>query len=520
MTIRMLIVILIIITFSQCNNFSSLGSAQKLFIKGTDYQNCGNICEAYNYFKKALNENWNPVFEWAAASTAPNRYMAHIHAQAAWSGGLRDKELFVFLLNTCQFETIDSAYIYSINLLSQMHYTQISGYLKGQIHYNLRDHQTAMSIWQDAWKTKPDADLAAAISDLYFTESMYDSLFSFCNEITVKKLINESTLTLCAYAFAHTRQFDKADSILVHSKNETWENDFHEERAWLHYFSGDIDSAIKILEKSLKKTKKRSVQKKLMLSFFYCQNSDTTKLKKLQSKKYQDFEKDIPAFANTMLLLSRQDSLTFDKLETQYSFFKHNTAYHFVRARLNIGKAPLRSLESFELLPSLITRFPDITLEYVTVLNTLGEFTSAISLLTSLHDRGIYSKVSLAFYRDLAFKLDFFNESFATANLLEQLFPDDINIKLNNIQLLINSKKLSTAESRLLELRKRFPNIADIHVLYIRVLFMMKQYEKVLLECNASTAPPLDILPIKARTLMKLDRIPEAEQIYKMLNAK
>ncbi|MDO5575990.1 MAG: hypothetical protein Q4F84_02825, partial [Fibrobacter sp.] len=165
-------------------------------------------------------------------------------------------------------------------------------------------------------------------------------------------------------------------------------------------------------------------------------------------------------------------------------------------------------------------RFPDITLEYVTVLNTLGEFSSAISLLTALHDRGIYSKVSLAFYRDLAFKLDFFNESFATAHLLEQLFPDDINIKLNNIQLLINANKLNAAESRLLELRKRFPNIPDIHLLYIRVLFMMKQYEKVLLECNASMAPPIDILPIKARTLMKLNRIPEAEQIYKMLNAK
>ncbi|NLW32686.1 MAG: hypothetical protein GXY77_14660 [Fibrobacter sp.] len=518
MIIRLLAIIIITVMYPLCDK-SSHDNAQKLFKKGTRCQNTGNIYDAYVFYKQAINKEWNPLFEWAAASTAPNLYTAHLHAKAAWSGGLRDKDLFIFLLKTCRFKTLDSAFIYSVDLLSQMPDSLKTGYLKGQIHFILGDNKTASSVWKHAYQNYPDSDLASAITELFFAQGMYDSLFTFCSIAIEQNLLDESGLTLYAYALAHTGRFDEADSVLNLFKNRLNYNDFHEEKAWLYYFSGNINKAINLLESSLIKTGFRDIQKKLMLSFFYSQNSDTTKLKNLLSskRKQTESEKQIRMFNDAMFLLSKHDTLTCEKLEELRTFFMQNTAYHFVRARLNAQRAPDRSFESFKLLPSVITRFPEITLEYASLLRSNGIFDFALSLLTDLHNRGIYSKESLLLYRDLAFRLNFINESFETGLFLEHLFPDDNNIRLSNAQLLIKAGMLDSAARKLHALRISHPDEPKFQTLYIQVLFMLKKYEKVLLECNASTAPLYDILAMKARALVKLNRINEADYIYKKL---
>ncbi|HLV32079.1 MAG TPA: hypothetical protein VKY57_10955 [Chitinispirillaceae bacterium] len=518
MSIRLLAIIIITIIFSHCDK-SSYDNAQNLFKKGTQCQNTGNIYDAYVFYKQAINKEWNPLFEWAAASTAPNRYTANLHAKAAWSGGLRDKDLFIFLLKTCQFKTLDNAFAYSVDLLSQMPDSHKTGYLKGQIHFNLGDNKTALSVWKHAYQNYPDSDLASAITELFFAEGMYDSLFTFCSMAIENNLLDQSGYTLYAYALAHTGRFEEADSVLNLFKHRFNRYDFHEERAWLYYFSGNINNAIKLLESSLKKTGFRYIQKKLMLSFFYSQNSDTTNLKRMLSsnRKHTESEKQIQTFNDAMFLLSKHDTLTSEKLEDLRTFFMQNTVYHFVRARLNIHRAPHRSFESFKLLPSVITRFPDITLEYASLLRSNGDFNFALSLLTHLHNRGIYSKESLVMYRDLAFRLNFINESFETGLFLEHMFPNDNNIRLNNVQLLIKAGMLDSAARKLHELRMNHPNEPGFQTLYIQVLFMLKEYEKVLLECNASTAPLYDILAMKARALVKLNRINEADYIYQKL---
>jgi predicted Zn-dependent protease len=183
----------------------------------------------------------------------------------------------------------------------------------------------------------------------------------------------------------------------------------------------------------------------------------------------------------------------------------------YARQRAKAGNHK-RAVKLYRSLPPLILRSPIMIVELATAQANMGEIDQALSTLSSMHAKGAFSKASLELFRDLTFRRQLNDKSKAAQTLLEKKYPGDAGVQYSGALMALREGKVDSAVSILAQLAKKHPEEERFELSRLSALLLTRDYDRVIEEINASTAPKDALASLKARAYRRKGDLPGAEE--------
>lgn len=227
-------------------------------------------------------------------------------------------------------------------------------------------------------------------------------------------------------------------------------------------------------------------QSRLLLSLIYLTQNDFDKIPALADYASGDHsllegERYFYAILENLPDLEKDQT---EELNIARSLLKNNPIVEFVTAMYHSKQGkPDKAISSFE---SLAKNSPEFSrnaifsLEYANALAQNQKIDQALSVISQLHARKIFSQASLQLFRNLTFSKGLHDLSWETQKLLQESFQNNDALKLQGSLMALEMGKEELAMKSLEELSQKYPDNQQIKITKILSLIKQKQFNDAL----------------------------------------
>ncbi len=497
---------------------------EKVYEKGMNFVKEKKIETAYKYFLAATKKQPdNPKYHWAAAQTARNQNAAFIHTEMTWKNGMKNVPVMASLLRLSLFTNREQRTAKMISLFNELPDSTKSPMLKAELFSQTGESDSALTIWKNAYTTKPSSMLAFKIGRELNIKNETTAAREFLENARKAKMLDGAGYVLLASMRAFEYDYEGIEDIFKETKKlGLYSNEVALEEASFLFISGKFDAAAAILSSYREANPGQKDQlinhrARLNLAFMYAMRKDTGSLNTILSEipdsspfktAEQRFYKILQDGENmeSEALLKELDEIR--KSVPGNPFIELYTA----RALLKSNQFE-KSAEIYRRLPGIYLRSPGILTEYALVLSRSGKENEALVALSIMHKRKSFTRTSLELFRDLTFKKNLLDKSEHTQQLLEKLYGNDARVRFNGAIMALRTGKVDSAITQLIDLEKQFPNEHHFRTTRISALIMKGDYTNALALCHSGNAPRELIVPLEVQILKKQGKETEALQI-------
>lgn len=497
---------------------------EKAYQKGMELVKEKKIETAYKYFLASTKKQPdNPKYHWAAAQTARNQNAAFIHTEMTWKNGMKNVPVMASLLRLSLFTNKEQRTAKMISLFNELPDSTRSPLLKAELFSQIGESDSALTIWKNAYATKPSTMLAFKIGRELNIKNETTTAREFLENARKAKMLDGAGYVLLASMRAFEYDYEGIEEIFKETKKlGIYSNEVALEEASFLFVSGKYDAAAAILSgyrqpNPGQKDHLINHRARINLAFMYAMRKDTGSLNTLLSeipdsspfksaeqrfyKILQDGEK-----MESEALLKELDEIR--KSVPGNPFIELYTA----RALLKSNQFA-KSADIYRRLPGIYLRSPGILTEYALVLSRSGKENEALVALSIMHKRKSFTRTSLELFRDLTFRKNLLDKSEHTQQLLEKLYDNDARIRFNGAILALRTGKVDSAITLLTDLEKQFPNEHHFRTTRISAMIIKGDYTNALALCDSGNTPREQIIPLKAQILKKLGKETESIQL-------
>jgi tetratricopeptide (TPR) repeat protein len=502
-------------------------SAQQYFEKGMEKQKQGKRSEAYDCFRQAIKKDpSNPLYSWAAASSAGNREDAFTNAEDAWAKGYKRPQGLFFRTALSFHGNRQEALTFALNAFKEMPDSFRTPEVRGDLFFRFEEYDSALAQWEPLYSRSPSPTVCRQIALAYSGKGDFVKAQGVLSEARRKNLLDRAGLSALATLYAFTFDYAAVDSLFRDMNRQGLFNDTSQmEYAEILVVQDRYDNALKILggtHNSLlaKGDAGLAFRARTLLYLLYYMKKQPDGIMRTASMipKEFPFQKAEKTFAETAADTTLDSAQSLAKIEVNRKALPPSPSLDLVIARENMARGNFKkSAEYFSSLPPLFNRSPRVLAERATVHFAMGADSVALALINILHIRKLYTKQSLEVFRDIMLKNNILEKGMAAQSVLEKQYPRDAGVVLKKGLIALAAGKTDSAFAVFSALAKQYPDNDDFEVLRISVLLMQKKYDKVLGECTRSRASPAALASVQARALHYSGKIPEARTVFEKL---
>lgn len=501
-------VILFFIMLSLTFNCSTQTSEQ-LYEKGKAFAESGNIKKAYEQFKSASKkEPENITYLIAAGSTAPDQNTAYIHFKNAWEKGAKNRFILTNLIKLSFHVDKKEKETYAFSLYEELPDSLKSSQFKGELYFQFANYDSCLAIWKGEMLHSPTPELCNEISLAYINKKEIDSALNVLLECKKKGTVNAQTYIQLASLFSSKMDYKAVNALFEEIQNGVFDNSLTElEFAAFFLIHDNMEKALMLLKKAEQKVpanQETFVRRKIRCMKAYLsvteQRADGIEALIAQT---QDVPEEV-SLMNAFKAVLNKDSASLELLESARSKNPRDPFVDILCARSNFfAKKFDKALSYYQSLPGIIQWSPRILTETVLCYAASDKEDEALKRINFMHKHGIFTKKSLEIFRDITFRKDLIDKSVAAQKLLEKQYGNDVNVKWHSLLIAIKENSFDTAETILDELLKSAPDNERFKLTRFSIMFLKKDYQRVIKELPSSGLPEERTMPMEASAYLK-----------------
>jgi predicted Zn-dependent protease len=505
-------------------------SAVQCYEKGIEKQKQQKRSEAFAYFKLASKKDpSNPLYYWAAATSAENRNDALVNAEDAWLKGLKSPQVLFFRIALSQNADKQTALSYALQGYDEMPDSFKTPEVHGEIFYRFAQFDTALSLWKPLYAKTPSSHLSIRIAMAYSGKGQTEKARQILTEARNKNLLDRQGYSALASLFAFMFEYKSIDTLF----HEMHQRGFFNDTAQVEY--ADIllaqeryDDAENVLNRiKMPATQKNdediNFQARTRLYLIYYMLKQPEKIKQLDKMVPDNlaYAKTEKKFTNAILDLETGTSKNLAEFEVLRKALPHSTAIDLLFSRLNAERGNLEKAGAgYASLSPVFNRSPRVLVERAILCVQKGKDDEALALIQELHGRNLFTKQSLELFRDIMLKKKLLEKSQFAQKVLEERYPNDASVRYHRGMSALTAQNYDTALAVFTALAKAYPKEENFEVMRISVFMMKKDFNRVLRECSTSTASPAALASLQAGALERSGRNDDAKQVFENALAK
>ncbi|MBN1602050.1 MAG: tetratricopeptide repeat protein [Chitinispirillaceae bacterium] len=506
-TFNLALIVLFLLSF--LNISCSNQSPEQLYEKGNVLAESRNIKKAYTFFKNAANKDpENITYLIAAGSTAPDQNAAYIHFKNAWEKGAKNKLVLSNLTRLSFHVDINEKRNYALSLYDELPDSLKSLQFRGELFFQFGVFDSAISIWKKEFIKSPSPELSNSISLAFISKKEIDSALNVLLDSKKSGILNAQTYIQLASLFAAKMDYKAVNTLYSEVQNSVFDNSLTSlEFASFFLIHNNLDKALSLIKKAEQKVpanQEAFVSKKLrcMKAFLALTQNKKDDLDALISGVTDS--PDETALLNAFKAFLSNDSSSLKMLENAREKNPRDPFIDIVCARSNLlSKNYEKALSYYHSLPGIIQWSPRILTEIILSYAASGKEDEALKRINFMHKQGVFTRKSLEIFRDITFRKDLIDKSTAAQKLLEQQYGNDINVKWHSLLLSIKSNRFDTAEVIINELIKKAPDNERFKMTHFSIMFLKKDYQRIIKELPSSGLPEERTKPIEAMAWLK-----------------
>lgn len=499
-------------------------SATELFTKGVQFANEGDTKKAFKAFKSASKKAPDSArYHFAAAQTAKDQNTAFLYTKKAWERGLKNKTVFLSLLQRSFHTDKKQKLAYALALFEELPDSDATPAFKGTLFFQFGNVDSALALWRSEYDKSRKTSLIPQIANALARKGELDTAIDFLYQAKNEKNLDLDGYTILMSLLALRYQFDAIDRIHKDlSESNLYNDKFRLDYSTILAFNNRCDEAGSLLEKPLGPA---SPPIKALLNLRF----NTVKI--LCAINRADSE-----IVDLQLSNPPSDSVLNKKVQLLFTAIKayvdnDTNAYALLfKARKQLppdpvtvminARAALKSsqykeaVSLYNQLPKTVLWSPQVVAERAQATALSGNDDEALKIISFMHNKHIFTRRSLELFRDLTARKDLFTKSQAAQKLLESKYSDDVNLKWKGLLLAIKGKKLDTALTIAQELSEKYPDESRFFSTYLSLLLLNKEYKTVLEVVKTGILPEKQKVAFEASALKGLGDTTRAIKAY------
>lgn len=493
----------------------------KAYQKGIELLNEKKTKAAYKYFVAASKKAPDSAkYHWAAAQTAQNQNSAFIHTEMAWNSGFKNPLVMATLIRFSVFTNQEQRKEKMISLYNEFPDSIKTPDLKADLFSQIGESDSALSIWRSLYKANPTPAKAFRISrELYLQNKAAESL-EFLENARKHKLLDAQGYMFLASLKAY--EYDYAGVEEVFSETQQlglYTNDIALEKAAFFFVSGKLDESLEILVPYLKpdpgqKDQPMNHRARINVAFIYASKNDSMKLGDLPNDipDGSPFKNAETKFYNLLKNGASMDTATlFENIRNVQQALPSNPFINLFTARAFLkNNMSEQAVALYRRLPEIYLRSPAVITEYALALSSSGKEPEALIVLSTMHKKSKFTRMSLELFRDLTFRNNLVEKSEHAQKLLENVYGNDVQLKWRGVTLALRSGKIDSALVLLNGLTEKYPKEVQFKTAKISALILKERYDEALSLCHSGNIPPDQVIPLETQILRKQGKDAEA----------
>ncbi|MBD3315188.1 MAG: hypothetical protein GF344_05330 [Chitinivibrionales bacterium] len=512
-----------IMLIAGCGGVAKDMTAEEAFTKGNELLEDGDRNKAYKYFEAAAKKDpQEPRYSWAAAQSAPDQNAAFVHVESAWKNGLKNPSTLA-LLARLSFHTDKRRKMeYALDLFSQLPDSLQKPELRGDIFFRYGELDSSIALWMPLYYgDHATPSLCFKLANAYQRTGNAGKARELLEHGRRGKLLEAPGYAMLATLHALDYAYDEAGKVYEEAKARGhYTKHLHLEHATFLMAQGKLDKAEQVLENVLRPAQGDNdsavnIRARLLTGYIASDKKEPQRLDVLREMSEGDdpVHKAERSFYDALQLIMSDST---DALESFQSFYQHLAGAAavdlvYARQRAKAGDYE-RAIVLYRSLPALLLRSPTIVVELAAAQAKSGDVDKALGTLSAMHVKGTLSKASLELFRDLAFRKQIFDKSKAAQAVLEEKYSDDAGVRYAGAMLALRENKVDTAIAILTKLAKDYPREAQFEIARISAIAVKGDYDRVIREADAGSAPKHLLAGLKARAYRRKGDLAGAEK--------
>jgi hypothetical protein len=512
---------LIMILFTSC---MISGSAEDAFNKGTQLFKAGKTKQAFRCFKNAAKKAPDIArYYFAAAQTAPDQNTALMYTKFAWEKGYKNQVSMIMLLKQSFYLEKEKKLEYALSLFKELPDSSATDLFKGELFYQFDKFDSAYTLWNSEFIRTENSSLCPKIGNVLVRMGKPEQAIDFLFKCKSDKILDSDGYLYLASLLAIQYDFKGVDRLFI----ELSESNFYNDNLRLEYatflvFNDRFDEALRLIEKpagpgsiiqkqlidlrlttlkifiAIMQQKNKSIDSLLSI------NQTDTLLKGEKTELYTA----IRAYLD-------KDTVAYDLLKNSISKLPPDPITMILYAEAALKKKLFKeAVNIYAKLPGIILWAPRIVVTRAQVLSLLGDDDEALEVVSYMHKKRVFTRLSLELFRNLTLKKDLLDKSYAAQQLLERQYSNDIGLKWNGLLLAIKSEKYDSALTISRNLSKLYPDDERFVVTELTLLLMKKEYQLVIDQALKCKLPAIKLKPIEAAAYKGLGDTAKAISAY------
>ena len=507
-----------------CNS-DGCRNAQERFQKGTALLKSGDRASAYRLFAKAAHDEPSDVnYQWAAAGTAPNQQFAYFHLKAAWDNGLRNQQSLEAYAAVSSFPDKEQKQQFVLDLYKQLPDTAKSENLRATIFFKTGQYDSCIAIWQRLFNKEPSAALCNSIVKARFNQNNTEKAKEALIKAKSLNVLDEEGYVLLAVACIRLFDYKGATGAFETAKKA---GAYHDGAKLAHgrmlIAQEKMDAAFKVLGPLLTPSagsadNTLNQQARIAAAYARFLNRDTLGVDSIKMLARGELPV-IAAEKALYRLFVRRLTDSADIRDSLMGVMKRIPEYPEIDMIFawEIGSRgkPEDALAIFKRLPDIYFRSARVIVERARLMDLLGRDNEALTLLSAMHARNIFTQQSLELLRDIAFRQNRLEDAWKAQHALASRFKNDVDVRWAGGILAMRSGKLDSALAIFTGLYRAFPQEPRFNVQRIAVYLLKGDYGTVIKECEKDKTSSADIARLLARAFDRKKMFPQADSVYR-----
>jgi tetratricopeptide (TPR) repeat protein len=492
--------------------------------QGSAMLNAGNRSGAYRSFARAAHaEPGNTVYQWAAAQTAPNARFALLHVKTAWDNGLRNFKTLEAYSMLSSFSRPSEGLQFTMQLYEQLPDSARREELRAEIFSRFNQYDSSLAIWRRLFNAHPSAALCNRMAQAFFSTNDAARAESLLVTSRNRRLLDQEGYILLALAKMHGFDYPEVEAVFDSAeKNGCYRDAARLAHARLLIAREQLPEALRLLSTLGRRPASgeaaaNSRQIRIAQAYIHFLQKEPQALDSLN--RSGSGEPVLPGERKFYELLIRRLSDSADLFPLFQEAVKDMPRYPeigLVLAReAGLSGRHAEALEMYRQLPDAYLSSPRVMVERAALLAALGKEEDAVSVLAVMHSRNISTRSSLELLRDISIRQNRMDEAWRAQNVLAGRFGQNPEVRWVGGMLALKSGRLDSALSVFTALSRDFPGEERFNVQRISVLFLKKEYQTVITECEKAGAAAMEILRLQARSSEKLGMTDRADSLYR-----
>lgn len=492
------------------------GTFDELMLRGGELVQLGKKKDAYRHFKAAISKKEvNGSAHYAASKVSPDNNTSYRHVTAAWDDGLRSRGILYDYLAYSFFTSIEKKKKFAFSLFEELPLNLRTEELKGELLYFLEDYDSALVVWSEAFKKKPDLTLAKKLASVYAAKGLKDSVKFVLQEPAVRDSLDERAIVMLASSYALSLEYDIVDSLFEGVRgSDKYLTPLKLEDFTFQFLAGNFDYCLNGLGELIKDNNLGTLKERFEILYYTAAylSANNDAFRKLDLNYSKENDSYVPRLKKALLSGDGRKAIN---IVAEFNKSKGNNIDKILMAALLMdSKQDSLAYNAFKELKPLYRESFAVLPLFSALLAKGGQDSIALSTLEKIHSKGYYSNNSLRLKRDIYMAKGDFLNAISTHKNLDIKFPER-GVDPGLARIYAYQKRFHLSDKEYLKIIKKNPSNCSIRKEFAKGLFNRAKYRQVdVILRNGDCLNDITAVSMRAEAFSKLNKSDEAEKLF------